>query len=253
MANISLGTVVMVALALTMVRVGLVLAGAWARKGYNTAGVKIARATAEVLESIILAGVLVFMIIRPFLVQAFFIPSASMEPTLLGHDAGTDPVTGVNYSDTVHDHLFVNKLVYRFTEPHRGDIIVFKAPLEADKENPSKGLPAVENTLIKRVIAIPGDTISVHDGAVWLMKPNSKDFVKQAEPYINEPMEDPQPAEAQYGVTEPLKLAPGKLFVMGDNRNHSTDSRFWGPFDRSRVIGKAAMVFYPFNRFRMLP
>ena len=252
MANITLNTVLWIALGLTVARILMASVGSWA-KTVNRFGIaKFTRGLEEILESLVLAGVLVFMIIRPFFVQAFYIPTASMEKTLLGHETGTDPVTGITYTDTVHDHLFVNKLVFRYSEPNRRDIIVFKAPLEADQENPSKGMAPQENTLIKRVIGVPGDTISVHDGAVYLMKAGSKTFERQKEPYINEPMEDPQPAEARFGVTNPLKVPPGYLFVMGDNRNHSNDGRFWGLLERSRVIGKASMIFFPFNRFRML-
>ena len=253
MANISLGGVLLAAFILTVVRLALARTGAVARAGNRTGIVQTTRSVEEIVESLIFAGVLVFMIIRPFFAQAFFIPSASMEKTLLGHNAGKNSDTGISYSDTAHDHLFVNKLVYRYAEPHRGDIVVFKAPLEADMENPSKGLPPVENTLIKRLIAIPGDKISVHDGAVWLMKRDSRAFVRQQEPYINEPMDDPQSGEARFADREPLTVPPGKLFVMGDNRNHSNDGRFWGLLERTRVIGKASLIFYPFNRFRVLP
>jgi signal peptidase I len=252
MANIGLSTVLMAAAILTAVRLILVGLGGNPRQARSSPA-RAARAVADLTESLIVAGVLVFMIIRPFLFQAFFIPSASMEKTLLGHQAGEDPVTHIVYRDTVHDHLFVNKLAYRLGDPGRGDIAVFKAPAEADSQNPAIGLPAVENTLIKRVIGIPGDTIWVHDGAVWLKKGNAAEFVRQHEPYINEPMDDVQPEGAQYATDKPLKLDAGQYFMMGDNRNHSNDSRFWGVLQRQRVIGKAAVIFFPLNRFRFLP
>src|SRR5258706_6345410 len=119
LANLSIGYVVLAAFFLTVVRLMRVP---------NRA--PFARSVAELVESLIIAGVLVFMIIRPFFLQAFFIPSESMEPTLMGHVQGHSS-TNQDYSDTVHDHIFVNKLVYRYSDPHPRDIIVFRAPKEA--------------------------------------------------------------------------------------------------------------------------
>ncbi len=122
LANLSIGAIVVAAFVLTVVRVVLV---ASARPQM--------RWLAELIESVVIAGVMVFLLIRPFGAQAFYIPSESMEPTLLGHDAGLSR-TGIFYPDTQHDHLFVNKLAYRFHEPARGDIVVFRAPRAADYE-----------------------------------------------------------------------------------------------------------------------
>src|SRR5437016_6064086 len=105
LANLSIGYIVFAAFILTVVRLALAPSrGA------------VARSVTELVESLIIAGVLVFMIIRPFFLQAFYIPSESMEPTLMGHQ----------YPDSVHDHIFVNKLIYRLREPKRGEIIVFR-------------------------------------------------------------------------------------------------------------------------------
>jgi len=76
--------------------------------------------------------------------------------------------------------------------------------------------------------------------------------VKLDEPFIKEPISDPQSSQATFAVTHPLHLKPGELFVMGDNRNNSNDSRYWGPLERWRVIGKASLIFFPFNRIRVL-
>src|SRR5689334_11974664 len=123
-ASLSVGMITMIALALTLLRI-MLLSFKAPQPGKPNEVHPMARGLAEVLESLIIAGILVFLIIRPFFVQAFFIPSESMENTLLGHDAGTNPVTQTSHNDTVHDHIFVNKLIYRFSEPKRGDIIVF--------------------------------------------------------------------------------------------------------------------------------
>ncbi len=165
LANLSVSSIVLAALCLTMLRLLILQVGGAMRPrmvgaaaGNSEAG--LIRGLAEILESLIIAGVLVFLVIRPFFVQAFFIPSESMENTLLGHDAG-NPVAGnplLTHKETVHDHIFVNKLVYRFGHPNRGDIVVFRAPKEADAEHKFSGAQ-VENVLIKRLIGVPGDTI----------------------------------------------------------------------------------------------
>lgn len=253
LANLSVMNVALIALVLTVIRLLLLnpLRPVMAGKAIELPGS--VRAVAEVFESLIVALVLVFLIIRPFFVQAFFIPSESMEPTLLGHDVGN--IGGAYHDDSVHDRLFVNKLVYRYSEPHHGDIIVFRAPKEADGEDLQKKLPQVENVLIKRCIGLPGDTIEVKkDGdhsAVW------RNGVKLIEPYIKEPMSEPQPPQAIFGVDQydgphSLKLGPDELFMMGDNRNNSNDSRYWGTLKRDRVIGKASVIFFPLNRIRMI-
>ncbi len=248
-ASLSVGMITLIALVLTMLRI-MLLSFKAPRPGKTDDHHPMARGTAEILESLIIAGILVFLIIRPFFVQAFFIPSESMEPTLLGHDAG---IKGdINHNDTVHDHIFVNKLVYRYSEPQRGDIIVFRAPARADAEHadPNKK----ENVLIKRLMGIPGDHIQIKEvtnksqsgvSVAYAVFRNGQQLV---EPYIKAPMDQPQTAATHSDVT----LGPGELFVMGDNRNDSNDSRYWGTLDRDRVIGKANFIFYPFNRIRVL-
>jgi len=236
LANLSIGCVVMAAFVLTAIRLILVPS--------RTA---FARSVAELVESLIIAGVLVFLIIRPFFLQAFFIPSESMEPTLMGHEAGVNPATGRVYRESIHDHIFVNKLIYRLREPQRGEIIVFRAEKKADKAGGEQN----ENVLIKRLVAVPGDTLEVkeaQDGRVRLFI-NGR---QQDEPYVKEEMRSPQPAEAEYGTRGPLTLGRNELFVMGDNRNNSNDSRFWGPLPRDRVIGKASVIFWPLSRIRLI-
>ena len=247
LANLSIGTVVIFALIMTILRIILIqFAVSKAPSTTTPEPHSFFRGLAEILESLIIAGILVFLIIRPFFVQAFFIPSESMEVTLLGHDEGTNQFTGESQSDTVHDHIFVNKMIYRLTEPKFRDIIVFRAPLSADSEDLSKGLPQKENILIKRLMGVPGDTIEVRDGKLY------RNNQVLTEPYIKEPIAQIQRSEAIYGVGQPLKLGPGQLFVMGDNRNNSNDSRFWGTLDRNRVIGKATCIFWPLKRIRIL-
>lgn len=229
LANLTPATVIVVALSLTVLRAFLVSGHQWRRHGFT-----------DMLDAVILAGMLVFLIIRPFVVQAFFIPTESMEPTLQGHNDGVS-AGGVLYHGTVHDHIFVDKLAYRFHAPRRGDIIVFRAERKAD----ATGGQVAENTLVKRLIGIPGDTIDIHiddDGFAHVFR-NGK---RLREPYTREPMEYKE--DAVYGCRGPLKLGPNELFVLGDNRNNSNDSRFWGTLPANRILGKAALVFWPLSR-----
>lgn len=241
LANLSIGYIVLAAFILTAIR--LILApnrGAFARS------------VSELTESLILAGVLVFLIIRPFFMQAFFIPTESMEPTLQGHETGFNARTGQDYPSTVHDHIFVNKLIYRLRDPRRGEIVVFRAPKEADIEGGKKN----ENVLIKRIVGVPGDTVQVKDGKVWRDAKMVAEPVCDArttnEPCIKEKMQPYQNGDAPFAVDSPLKLGPNEYFVMGDNRNASWDSRFWGVVTRDRVIGEASFIFWPVNRLRLV-
>ena len=265
LANLSVSSIVLAALCLTLLRLLILQVGGAMRPriagtsaGSNDAG--FTRGLAEILESLIIAGVLVFLIIRPFLVQAFFIPSESMENTLLGHDAGA-PVAGnslLTHKETVHDHIFVNKLVYRFGHPHRGDIIVFRAPKDADAEHRQSG-NQVENVLIKRLMGVPGDVIQVKEGHVFRNGKKLEEYhnddsgnLKPGFSYsIKENMDENLEGQFHF-AREPLKLGEHQFWVMGDNRNDSNDSRYWGPLDDWRVIGKASVIFWPLGRMRLL-
>jgi len=176
-----------------------------------------AKSAAEIVESALIAIVLVFLIIRPFVVQAFYIPSGSMLPTL-----------------DVNDQILVNKFTYRFSEPAYGDVIVFKSPPEASGDGQ-------ERDFIKRLIGKSGDVIKVEDGAVYRKGNGSREFRRLNEPYLMDP-------GGIYYEMDPVRVPQGRLFVMGDNRNDSNDSHAWGPLDRDRVIGKAMFRFWPLNR-----
>jgi len=174
----------------------------------------IAKSAAEIVESALIAVVLVFLIIRPFVVQAFFIPSESMLPTL-----------------REQDHILVNKFIYRFREPRYGDIIVFRCPPQASTDG-------VERDFIKRLVGKPGDELEVKDGVLY------RNGERLKEPYLEDPyIESPM---------EPIKVPEDMLFVMGANRNHSNDSRFWGPLDRDRLLGKATIRFWPLDRMGLV-
>jgi len=194
-----------------------------------------AKSAAEFTESILIAVTLVFLIIRPFIVQAFYIPSPSMVPTL-----------------EVSDHILVNKFVYRFQNPQHGDIVVFKSPAEAN---------AAEADFIKRLIGLPGDVLQVkiegndYDEISHSLVPSGtlyRNGKRIEEPYLNEPHHIKCSPYASIDLTKPYTVPQGRLLVMGDNRNNSNDSRFWGALDRNRIVGKAMVRFFPINRVGLL-
>jgi signal peptidase I len=172
----------------------------------------------EYIEPIVIA-VLIALFIRAFIVQAFKIPSSSMEPTLL-----------------VGDHLLVNKFIYgvripytnikffQYKKPKRGDIIVFIFPKDRSKD------------FIKRVIGTEGEKVAIIHNKI----------------YINDKMIDDlwghftitRPSIEEYG---PVKVPEGFLFVMGDNRDNSQDSRFWGFVNINEVKGKAFIVYFSWD------
>jgi signal peptidase I len=173
------------------------------------------RAAGESVEVLIIATCVVFLVIRPFCAQAFYIPSVSMSPTL-----------------QVNDRLLVNKLVYKFTLPKRNDVVVFHAPDKAI-EKTVDGPDLEEKDFVKRVIGLPGDTIEVHGGIVYV----------NGEPHS----EAAKPEPPNYDLA-PFTVPRGKLFVLGDNRNHSNDSHRWGALDRTEIVGKAVFIFWPPSR-----
>ena len=161
----------------------------------------------EYAEALIIA-ILLALVIRAFVVQAFKIPSGSMLETL-----------------EIGDHILVNKFLYYFTSPQRGDVIVFKFPQDESRD------------FIKRVIGLPGETVEVRDKEVLV------NGVALREPY------------AVYGDVPGLRgmerehwgpqvVPPGRLFVMGDNRDHSMDSRVWGFLEIVKVKGRAFMIYF---------
>jgi signal peptidase I len=168
------------------------------------------RGLLEVLIIILVAFALVFGFVRPFVVEAFYIPSESMVPTL-----------------EVGDRVFVNKFVYRFSEPERGDIVVFES------------VEGGEQDLIKRVVAIPGDNVSVQNGALFISGE------RREEPYVNNKFPD----DSFYG---PTTVPQGSVFVMGDNRNNSRDSRFFGPVAVENIEGEAFVTFWPPSHIGLL-
>ncbi|CAB4730958.1 unannotated protein [freshwater metagenome] len=166
--------------------------------------------------AVIVGAVLVAVLIKTFLVQAFRIPSESMVPTL-----------------EIGDRVLVNKLSYRAHDINRGDVVVFTRP---------PGLPAgpgEPEDLIKRVIGVPGDTLQAKEGSMYV---NGKLL---DEPYLPE-------GTSTVNLDKPVTIQDGQAWVMGDNRNNSQDSRVFGPIEAETVIGRAFTIMWPPGRIGSL-
>ncbi len=162
--------------------------------------------------AVIVGAVIVALLIKTFVVQAFRIPSESMVPTL-----------------EVGDRVLVNKLSYDAHDLNRGDVVVFDRPsgLPAGPDDPKE--------LIKRVIGLPGDTIVAKDGSIYV------DDRRLDEPYLSD-------AASTYNLDEPITVPEGQVWVMGDNRTNSEDSRSFGPIDADTIVGRAFMIMWPPGR-----
>jgi signal peptidase I len=169
------------------------------------------------IELIILLVVVLAVVfgVRLYLVQTFYIPSGSMEPTL---DIG--------------DYIVVNKLAYDVHAVHRGDIVVFRRPPSEDCGGP------VVPDLVKRVIGLPGETVSGQNGQVYI------DGKPLAEPWLP-PGDDTAPFSA-------VQVPANSYFVMGDNRGDSCDSRSWGPVKHSYLVGHTILRIWPIWRLAWL-
>lgn len=182
--------------------------------------------TKEWVEALVIA-VIIAMVIRTFVVQAFKIPTGSMEPTLHG-----DKRKG--------DRILVNKFLYWYKEPKRGDIIVFK----------TKGILGLdqEKDYIKRLIGLPGETVEIKDGDIYINDVHIKDARIDNIEYLNTDKN-----YAPYGVLETKVTVPeGMYFVLGDNSPNSKDSRFWGFVPKENIKGKAILIYWPFSRCGLL-
>ena len=161
------------------------------------------------LRDLILSLLLAFIFVI-FLYQPVQVEGTSMMPRL-----------------TNHERIFINKYIYRFRPIRRGDIVVFHFPLD-----PSK-------SYIKRVIGLPGETVSITDGHAYI---NGREL---NEPYVPVSYLD-------HRTFRPVKLGSEDFYVLGDHRDSSNDSRAWGPVSRDLIYGKAVFVYWPFNQFGSL-
>jgi signal peptidase I len=172
--------------------------------------------------------VVLTILVKGFLIQAFFIPSRSMEPTL---DVG--------------DRVVVNRLAYRVGDPARGQVVVFLRPTGTGQDQPGGplswfrravaqglgGTPPGSEDLIKRVVGLPGDEVEGRDGDLW------RNGERVEEPYLR---------RATFtSEFDPVKVKPDHLWVMGDNREDSADSRAFGQVHRSALVGQAVFTVWP--------
>jgi signal peptidase I len=170
---------------------------------------------------VVVVAVLVAVLLRAFVVQTFYIPSGSMEPTL-----------------QIGDRILVNKLSYHIHGVDRGDIVVFARPATENCGGPQV------NDLVKRVIGLPGDIISLSGGYVYIdgkrldenWLPSTEQGVTLAGPHGN-----------SSNLVRPYRVPANDYFVMGDNRGDSCDSRFWGPISKSLIVGKVVVRVWPLS------
>ena len=170
---------------------------------------------------VVVVAVVVAVLLRTFVVQTFFIPSGSMEPTL-----------------HVGDRILVNKLSYHLHGVGRGDIVVFSRPA-----NENCGGPEV-NDLVKRVIGLPGESLSTSGGYVYV---DGRRLDEHWLPASEQGVTKPGPGGTAYDLQQPYRVPANDYFVMGDNRTDSCDSRFWGPISKSLIVGKVEMRVWPLS------
>jgi signal peptidase I len=162
----------------------------------------------EATKTLALSAVLALGI-RTFVAEARYIPSGSMLPTL-----------------EINDRLIVDKVSYHFQNPQRKDIIVFNPTHRLEEQN-------YHDAFIKRIIGLPGETIAIKDGQVYVNgRPLQEKYVRESPQY-------------PYG---PVTVPPNSYLVLGDNRNNSYDSHYWGFVPREKIIGRATVRFWPPNR-----
>jgi signal peptidase I len=180
------------------------------------------------LPFLLVAAVVLTILVKGFLIQAFFIPSRSMEPTL---DVG--------------DRVVVNRLAYRLGDPGHGQVVVFLRPTGVEQEPPRGpiswvrravaqglgGTPPGSEDLIKRVVGLPGDRLEGRDGALW------RNGRRVEESYLR-----PGTFTSDF---KPVRVKPDHFWVMGDNREDSADSRVFGQIHRSALVGRAVLTVWP--------
>ena len=169
---------------------------------------------AETIKTIVLSAFLAFGI-RTFVAEARYIPSGSMLPTL-----------------KINDRLIIDKISYYFTNPVRGDIVVFNPTAQLEREK-------FKDAFIKRVIGLPGERIDVKGGKVYI---NDKLLTEK---YLDEA---PHYNWSSKELTPDGIVPEGQYLVLGDNRNNSYDSHYWGFVPKDKIVGKAVVRFWPIDR-----
>jgi signal peptidase I len=177
------------------------------------------------LLGVVAVAIVVAILLRTYVVATYSIPSGSMEPTL-----------------QVGDRIVVDKLSYELHGVDRANIIVFSTPAGEDCAGP----PVAD--LVKRVIALPGETISLSSGRVFI------DGNVLPEPWLPTAVRTetyPGPSQQPYALHHPYRVPQGDVYVMGDNRTYSCDSRYWGPVPESTIVGKVDLRIWPLSRLAL--
>ena len=197
------------------------------------------------LVVIVLTALVISSLVKGYAVQTFFIPSGSMERTLHGCPGCQG------------DRVLVNKFVYRTRDIHRGEVVVFRGTGNWPDEDGAAGsggallavldglgrllgAPPTGNDFIKRAIGIPGDVVQCCD-------PQGRITVNQ------QSLDEPYVYQDDHQTFGPVTLKPGELWLMGDHRGDSSDSRAHGPVPAENVVGRAFVVIWPFGRWTSLP
>ena len=197
---------------------------------------------------VICIGILIMLAlgVRAFLVQPFKVPTGAMQPTIMGNREDTDG------NQILGDHIFVNKLVYRLSEPERGDVVVFR----------TKGIKSVkqDTCYVKRLAGLPGETVGIDPP--YLLVNDRRVMEPAVFSRIAEGREGFSgfcPATALTAFPAPLAspsaritLGPDEYLVLGDNTRNSLDGRYFGPIKRSAIIGKAFYIYAPADRKRRI-
>jgi len=161
------------------------------------------------LTEMVGVAVVIALLVRALIIQHSVVPTGSMIPTLM-----------------IKDHLFVNKAIYYFKSPERGDIVVFRSPMKDGKD------------YVKRCVGLPGDVLEVRRGDIYI---NNQLLVFPGVQVRND-----------YSFYGPTTVPQGHFFMMGDNRGDSFDSRFWGFVPKKDILGKAWFNFWPLSRVHVL-
>jgi signal peptidase I len=182
---------------------------------------------AELVRTVVLS-ILLALGIRTFVAEARWIPSGSMEPTLNGTP-----------DQWKADKIIVDKLKYRFSQPQRGDIVVF---------SPTKTLQEEEynDAFIKRIVGLPGEKVELKDGQVYIDNQPLEEISYLSPTQRTEIDVCMSPSQQAY-LAQPRTIPSDSYLVLGDNRNSSYDSRCWGVVPRENIIGRAVLRFWPLN------
>ncbi|MDO9399741.1 MAG: signal peptidase I [bacterium] len=170
------------------------------------------------LTKVVLISLAIIIPIRYFLIQPFYVKGASMEP---------------NFHDS--EYLIIDEISYRFNQPKRGDIIVFKYP-----RNP-------QEYFIKRIVGLPNEKVQVRDGEIYIFNKENPLGIKIDEPYLADGVKTNGSDE------EVISLKNDEYYVLGDNRNFSKDSRSFGPVNKSFVVGRVLLRGWPFDKVNLFP